>query len=205
MKYLQILFFLIPFIAFCQNDSITITDGKVGIKNNNPTQAIDINGDMKISKNLTVGNLEGSKNVVADNYFLNGEEILPKGAIIVWTKKDIPSGWVVCDGYNNHTPDLRARFIIGVGEKDSYTYNVGIEGGSDETKLTEMIAHSHTFKNNDDLKKYEEIVYAENSSITAAGITLEEKDGNTEAVGEQHSSSYSNIPPYYVLIYIMKL
>ena len=38
------------------------------------------------------------------------------GMIAMWSGKleDIPNGWVLCDG-NNETPDLRDKFIVGVG------------------------------------------------------------------------------------------
>lgn len=54
---------------------------------------------------------------------------------------DIPSGWALCDG-NNGRPDLRDRFIVGVGS----SYVLGDIGGDD--LLTGLItgtdgAHSH--------------------------------------------------------------
>ena len=48
----------------------------------------------------------------------------PYGTIVLWhgTKKDIPTGWVACDGTHD-TPDLRDRFIVGAGKK----YDVGAD------------------------------------------------------------------------------
>lgn len=48
-----------------------------------------------------------------------------KGMIIAWygEANKVPNGWVICDGKNN-TPDLRDKFIMGVGRYDLYD-NVG--------------------------------------------------------------------------------
>lgn len=47
---------------------------------------------------------------------LNGNGIVPIGAILMWSGTTIPPGYGLCDGgtYNGHpTPDLRARFVVG--------------------------------------------------------------------------------------------
>lgn len=41
---------------------------------------------------------------------------LPRGSIIIWTSKDIPNGWAICDGTNG-TPDMRDKFIIGASNR----------------------------------------------------------------------------------------
>lgn len=50
---------------------------------------------------------------------------LPKGSIIIWTSKDIPNGWAICDGTNG-TPDMRDKFIIGASNKR----DINVIGGS---------------------------------------------------------------------------
>lgn len=53
---------------------------------------------------------------------------------------DIPSGWALCDG-NNGRPDLRNRFIVGVGSD----YVIGDVGGEDiHTALATSTGGAHT-------------------------------------------------------------
>ncbi len=63
-------------------------------------------------------------------------EPIPSGMILMWagSAKNIPAGWVLCDGANR-TPDLRNRFILGTAGAG----DVGATGGSP--------AHAHLAAN----------------------------------------------------------
>ena len=61
---------------------------------------------------------------------------VPIGAIVMWSNTVIPTGWQICDGTNG-TPDLRNRFIVGVGS----SYTKGEIGGSADAVV---VSHSHT-------------------------------------------------------------
>lgn len=56
---------------------------------------------------------------------------LPRGSIIIWTSKDIPNGWAICDGANG-TPDMRDKFIIGASNNRDInvigSHGVSLEG-----------------------------------------------------------------------------
>jgi hypothetical protein len=54
---------------------------------------------------------------------------LPRGVIVMWSGDldTIPSGWALCDG-SNGTPDLRNRFVLGVGAPEYQ----GSTGGSQQ-------------------------------------------------------------------------
>lgn len=56
---------------------------------------------------------------------------LPRGSIVVWTFKDIPKGWVICDGTNG-TPDMRDKFIVGASNNRDInvigSHGVSLEG-----------------------------------------------------------------------------
>ncbi len=75
-----------------------------------------------------------------------------KGMIVMWsgTADKIPTGWALCDGTNN-TPDLRGKFIVGVGQGKTTTgvnltdRKLGDQGGEEAVALTikEMPSHDH--------------------------------------------------------------
>lgn len=90
----------------------------------------------------------------------NNADLIPAGAIIMWSGSSAPAGWVLCDGggfYNEDgsymtTPDLRGRFIVGYGSGD-YTNpgnrsqggtSNGSTGGSEKVTLTASNLPSHT-------------------------------------------------------------
>lgn len=115
-------------------------------------------------------------------------EIQPfkKGMIILWYGTPVrgPVGWAFCNG-GNGTPDLRHKFIRGMGGAD----NMGEEGGSD--------SHSHVLTGMDHSHQIE----AGNDIAAGGGY------GNYTAFSDDIGSidSESNLPRYYVLNYIMKL
>lgn len=64
---------------------------------------------------------------------------LPRGSIIVWTSKDIPNGWAICDGTNG-TPDMRDKFIVGA----SNNRDINVTGGYGTTSISlEGLDHYH--------------------------------------------------------------
>ena len=56
---------------------------------------------------------------------------LPRGSIIIWTSKDIPNGWAICDGTNG-TPDMRDKFIVGA----SNNRDINVIGGHATTSIS---------------------------------------------------------------------
>lgn len=73
---------------------------------------------------------------------------LPRGSIIVWTSKDIPNGWAICDGTNG-TPDMRDKFIVGAsGNRD-----INVTGGHATTSISlEGLEHYHGVGHNINLR-----------------------------------------------------
>ena len=73
---------------------------------------------------------------------------LPRGSIIVWTSKDIPNGWAICDGTNG-TPDMRDKFIVGA----SNNRDVNVTGGHATTAISlEGLDHYHGVGHNTNLR-----------------------------------------------------
>ena len=138
---------------------------------------------------------------------------LPSGVIVIWSgsASAIPAGWYLCNGTNS-TPDLRDRFVVGVGS----TYSVGNTGGSKDAVLVSHThtatvtdpGHTHSINNSTNVLRalggangsnagsnWRNDTISNNSATT--GITV---SNSTEGV----SGTNANLPPYYALCYIMK-
>lgn len=120
---------------------------------------------------------------------------VPKGSIIIWsgTASDIPDGWALCDGQDGR-PDLRDRFVLGGGG----THTAGETGGEEKHTLTveEMPDHGHGIL----------ILSSESGYYSTAGPIEGSLSGKTQATEPAGGSQpHNNMPPYYVLCYIIKV
>lgn len=106
-----------------------------------------IRGNVGLAGNLSISgraNFHNSVTIDRDfelrgNFTKAGFGLVPTGGIIMWSGRDIPEGWALCDG-TNKTPDLRNRFVIGAGDE----YNPHQKGGEKNVTLTEENLPSHT-------------------------------------------------------------
>lgn len=113
------------------------------------------------------------------------------GTIVAWrgTAATVPSGWVVCDG-SNGTPNLSGSFILGA----SSSYPVGSTGGAavHTLSLAEMPSHTHNVW-----------------TLAAGGYGMVGGGSNTQNYRDTSAQGgnqpHNNMPPYYALIFIMKL
>ena len=157
-------------------------------------------------------NVDGEINASGTNKIQeNGNDLIPAGAIIMWSGTSVPAGWALCNGAAG-APDLRGRFIVGSGG----VYNTGDTGGANSVALTvnEMPNHDHGGGSHDHTEKtFNEInndwksgganspgngTGNGNASTTtgASGVII-----NSEGGGAAHE----NRPPYYALVFIIKL
>ncbi len=170
-----------------------------------------------------------SNTATFNNITVTGEIRLPnwKGMISMWSGDvtKIPAGWALCDGTND-TPDLRGRFILGYGQgKDTSNNNLterkmGDKGGEENVTLTEgqMPTHNHTIRGAKPLgrpdgggdwgggwnsKGYGYYVDVCNRPGYEANCNDATNIAQTTSKGS--NQSHNNMPPYYVLAYIMKL
>ena len=118
-----------------------------------------------------------------------------------------PPGWAICDG--SGTPDLRGRFILGAGQGNGVDSNgdafvnraVGNTGGAALHTLTtsQMPNHSHTVYSEWDLGFGSYFNQGTNKIGCSSGTETATSTGPT-GDGAKHN----NMPPFYVLVYIMK-
>ena len=136
---------------------------------------VNIRGD-----DIQFRNANGGDTTVTTNGNLNvtgSLNLLPRGIITAWFGATVPAGWTLCNGTNG-TPNLVDRFILGSADKYNET------GGASSYKLTsEQIP----------LQNYGGIASAAGGSYGVFGAP------------STNNTTYSVVPPYFRLAYIMKL
>lgn len=147
---------------------------------------------------------------------------VPSGCIAIWSGSvsSIPSGWRLCDG-NNGTPDLRNRFVVGVGSTFTPKGSVGgyaertpsvTSASINEIALTvdQLPSHTHSIPTD----KYNNATTGASSGYSGASGNPTEHSRYTEYTGgggtHGHSvtvscNPYNNLPAYYKLAFIMKV
>ena len=114
----------------------------------------------------------------------------------------LPYGWALCDGLSGR-PNLINNFILGGGG----TRNIGFTGGAERVTLSpgNIANHSHSDKiaNLPFEVRYDT---AFSDKLIADGIsTFSVTTYGVAQRGNESVTSHENMPPYYVLIYIIKV
>jgi microcystin-dependent protein len=157
---------------------------------------------------------------------------IPTGVIVAWNGSvtSIPAGWALCNGQTVTssagtpliTPDLRGRFILGVNSTQYTDTNgqvitsrtVGTTGGKEQHILTlsEMPSHRHSF-GRDWWGVGPDREGVDLGNVNDQGSSGPDESGKTTYTGGQGGTSWTpgttapheNMPPFYVLAYIIKL
>jgi hypothetical protein len=184
---------------------------------------VGVPGELTIPANNTVfkGNqeIQGNIKVNGNIEFTNKDtllmDILPRGIILSFNSMNPPLGWTLCNGLNG-APDLRGRFVLGSGQGPNLINRIiNTTGGEENHTLTiqEMPSHSHNMFTSDGqvgtgIGENENPHYTGNWSGRSGGYILlagngVHNRGKTNNVGD--NTPHNNMPPFYVLTYIMKL
>ena len=129
----------------------------------------------------------------------------PIGGIIMWsgTAALVPAGWAICNGQNG-TPDLRDKFVVGVGTQFGNTLKAS--GG---TKDAVVVSHTHTTQPHNHTLM---VVYDTGQKSKSDGSknwwrgqagTTDSATVINDSAGE--SGVNKNLPPFVALYYIMKV
>ena len=132
--------------------------------------------------------------------------VFTKGMIIAWSGSlnEIPNGWSLCDGTNNK-PDLRGRFILGLNTSSNRENTLSIrerdqKGGLETVKLEikHLPSHDHKYNKNTNVC---------NGNCPGGSNTrfMTWEDGSLKTEKEGGNEFHENMPPFYVLAYIIKL
>lgn len=130
------------------------------------------------------------------NSIKNLQDAMPIGSIIMFNGKaeEIPSGWAICDGTNG-TPNLINKFIKG-------SNIAGSTGGASQVTLSvaQLPPHKH---------KVSKAWYGQSDNASDRQVIRWDEKYDTNAqvwTGETGLGlPIDIIPPYYTLIYIMKV
>jgi microcystin-dependent protein len=216
-KISQSILFLIIIFLMTKNKLENMADGNVM---NDIKKLLKIDFDNIINLNNIINNMDDGKLNINELNIEGKLNFLPRGSIVMWTLNEIPKGWLICNG-SNGTPDLRNRFIVGVGDK----YKLNDIGGSDTIILTvnQIPAHNHNVTIDSmvagnhhhriSVREHQDNVRGRSGESILnyhGGDVTSTTDGNhahpcSITINNTGSSQpHENRPPYFSLIYIMR-
>jgi len=157
---------------------------------------------------------------------------LPVGTIIAIYSRQIPHGWLLCDGeeidakyqslitlIGRCTPNLGGKVLIGAGISESGTeYSIGDTGGQEKYALTkgEMPPHVHQVStinlgrggrgwadSNEDGSYYTSMAAPLDKETTESNFRTDNTGGEVGADNERITTPHQNMQPYFTVNYII--
>lgn len=236
------------------DDDLTIKTGDVTLEQGDLKLlqgSMEIKGSYKTTQGHFIANTSQANKYSSDVTTANVAGPVPRGGIIMWSGStgSIPAGWALCDGTNG-TPDLKGRFIVGFGTRDSIIrtaagstmlgddidFQINNKGGTDAVILSEeqLPAHNHSASMSNGGAHTHDIYFGgwdsgglisarthlavdDNSCCSNIGTDTGQPDHvaelgpddgshkHTVTIGSTGANKvHENLPPYYVLAFIMK-
>ena len=161
--------------------------------------------------------LPGTLNIPSNLNVTGSFNLLPKGTIDAFNGQTAPPGWAICDGIDGR-PNLKGRFIYG--------YNNSRFGETGGSKDAIVVTHNHggsTTEAGKHQHHYNDIYMFEHKDRGGGSHGSQGSDNDNEHEYtrgkhtdhvENHSHTISsdgesgtdkNLPPYVILLYIIKL
>ena len=160
---------------------------------------VSIPGELTIPADNTIfkGNVKVDGKIVFTNKNTLLMDILPRGIILSFNSIVPPMGWTLCNGLNG-APDLQGRFILGSGQGSGLTNREihNVDGNETHTlTVAQMPSHNHT--------SYPIHNYPGSDGGGRRYAGEIKGWGKSDSTGG--NQPHNNMPPFYVLTYIMKL
>ena len=219
--------YLSPWKHTDENSDVTFTSdiGKVIITNT----------DNATDGRVVLEVQDGSINVQDGKIKEYGHDLLPQGAIIMWSGNTAPDGWALCDGGshpkedgsgNVTVPNLKGRFIVGYDPSNADYNTIGNLGGSKIMSHTHGVnppnrtttvdgAHTHTGTTGaSDSNREKTHTCCSRDNMAKSNhkhpFTTDSDGNHTHNLDIPNftsaaASNTENRPPYYALAFIYKL
>ncbi|BBB67809.1 hypothetical protein UNDYM_3556 [Undibacterium sp. YM2] len=140
---------------------------------------------------------------------------MPVGTVVSFAGSAAPNGWLICDGtaiaqstyptlyalIGGNVPDLRSRFIVGVGQGGGLTNRLLKDTGGEEyhtLNIDEMPFHTHSYGVGGGNGG------GNNGTGNSEGWSTTSSAFTTWTGSAGHNLAHNNIPPFYALTYIIK-
>ena len=198
----------------------------------NAGKVIITNTDAATDGRVVLEVQDGSINVQDGKIKEYGHDLLPQGAIIMWSGNTAPDGWALCDGGshpkedgsgNVTVPNLKGRFIVGYDPSNADYNTIGNLGGSKIMSHTHGVnppnrtttvdgAHTHsgTTAGNSGSGNGNQTSGASAEQNHTHTFTTDSDGNHTHNLNIPNftsaaASNTENRPPYYALAFIYKL